>query len=81
MKANARHLSVDPTQLGRLKKNFDIRSDYGTFYGLEVNAMNITNDILKLLSQGEADIRSGQTKSQESVFSEIEAGHPYRPLF
>ena len=28
--------------------------------------------ILKLLSQGEADIRSSQTKAQESVFSEIE---------
>jgi len=28
--------------------------------------------ILKLLSQGEADIRTGQTKSQENVFNEIE---------
>lgn len=28
--------------------------------------------ILKLLSQGEADIRNGQTKSQEDVFNEIE---------
>jgi prevent-host-death family protein len=28
--------------------------------------------ILKLLSQGEADIRNGQTKSQEDVFKEIE---------
>jgi len=28
--------------------------------------------ILKLLSQGEADIRTGRTKAQESVFSEIE---------
>jgi prevent-host-death family protein len=28
--------------------------------------------ILKLLSQGEADIREGQTKSQEDVFNEIE---------
>ena len=28
--------------------------------------------ILKLLSEGEADIRSGQTKSQEVVFNEIE---------
>lgn len=28
--------------------------------------------LLKLLSQGEVDIRSGQTKSQENVFNEIE---------
>jgi prevent-host-death family protein len=28
--------------------------------------------ILKLLSQGEADIRDGQIKSQEGVFNEIE---------
>jgi prevent-host-death family protein len=28
--------------------------------------------ILKLLSQGEADIRNGQTKLQEDVFKEIE---------
>ena len=28
--------------------------------------------ILKLLSEGEANIRSGQTKSQEDVFDEIE---------
>jgi prevent-host-death family protein len=27
--------------------------------------------ILKLLSQGESDIRNGQTKSQEEVFNEI----------
>jgi prevent-host-death family protein len=30
--------------------------------------------ILKLLSQGEADIRCGRTKSPENVFNEIEAG-------
>ena len=29
--------------------------------------------ILKLISQGEADIRSGKVKSQEDVFNEIEA--------
>ena len=28
--------------------------------------------ILKLLSEGEADIRNGQAKSQEDVFNEIE---------
>jgi prevent-host-death family protein len=28
--------------------------------------------ILKLISEGEADIRGGQTKSQEDVFDEIE---------
>ena len=29
--------------------------------------------ILKLISQGETDIRSGKVKSQEDVFNEIEA--------
>lgn len=104
-------------------KKLDFRSDYGTIFGLEVKAMNITNDIkpvtylkskaaallnqinethrpviitqngepkavlqdpesyenmrnaiglLKLISQGEADIRSDQTKSQENVFNDIE---------
>nr|CBX28530.1 unknown protein [uncultured Desulfobacterium sp.] len=30
--------------------------------------------ILKLLSEGEADIREGRIKSQEGVFNEIENG-------
>jgi prevent-host-death family protein len=29
--------------------------------------------ILKLISQGEADIRNGETRSQEDVFKDIEA--------
>ncbi len=34
--------------------------------------MRNTIGMLKLISQGEADIRSGRTKSQEAVFAEIE---------
>lgn len=36
---------------------------------------NMRNAIgfLKLLSQGEADVRSGRTKTQEDVFEQIEA--------
>ena len=107
----------------RRYKKLDFRSVFGTIFGVEVKAMNITDDIkpvtylksraadllnqinethrpviitqngepravlqdpksyenmrnaiglLKLLSQGEVDIRSGQTKSQENVFNEIE---------
>jgi len=35
--------------------------------------MRNTIGILKLLSQGEADIRDGRTKPQEDVFAEIES--------
>jgi hypothetical protein len=28
--------------------------------------------MLKLISQGEADVRSGRTKTQEKIFNEIE---------
>jgi prevent-host-death family protein len=31
--------------------------------------------ILKLLSQGEADIRNGSTKAQEEVFKDVERHH------
>ncbi|MEA3222431.1 MAG: type II toxin-antitoxin system Phd/YefM family antitoxin [Thermodesulfobacteriota bacterium] len=34
--------------------------------------MRNTIGILKLLSQGEADIRDGRTKSQEGVFKDVE---------
>jgi argininosuccinate lyase len=35
--------------------------------------------ILKLLSQGEADIRNGRTQSQEDVHNEIENALKERP--
>lgn len=106
-----------------LAKKLDLRSEYGTLFGLEEITMNITNDIkpvtylksraadllnqinethrpviitqngepravlqdpksyenmrnaigiLKLLSEGEADVRGGRITSQEDVFDEIE---------
>jgi prevent-host-death family protein len=61
---NETHRPVVITQNGRPRA---ILQDPKSYENMR-NAIGI----LKLLSQGEADIRSGRTKAQKSVFNEIE---------